>query len=146
MKRNDAGYALPLVLVVMTILCLLAIAVMGFSLDSYQSQQRSVAYMQAKYEAQGKLEILEGKLIKAPIDTVGKDLVESYGIAETIEDWTVVEPTKKWTFTVAVSGDLSDTEEVQIECDIQLEEKGGSLVLTYTRYAVETQPKGGQDG
>ena len=62
MKRNDAGYALPLVLVVMTILSLLAVTVMTFSLDSFQSQQASVARMQAKYEAQGRIERAIGKL------------------------------------------------------------------------------------
>ena len=146
MKRNDAGYALPLVLVVLTVLCLLAMAVMGFSLDSYQSQQRSVAYMQAKYEAQGKLEILEAKLTKALPNPVTEDLVKSYNLAEAIENWSIVTSQEEWTFSVTVAGDLNDEEEVLISCDILLKAESGKMTLTYTRYAVDTQPKGGQDG
>ena len=62
MKKHDEGYALPLVIVVMLILCLVAVSVMSFSLRNLQSQQASIEQMQEQYAAQGKLERLIGIL------------------------------------------------------------------------------------
>lgn len=67
MKRND-GYALPFVLVVMVVVCLIAVSVMSFSLRCLQSQQASIARMTDKYKAMGKLEIVISQLEQAKGD------------------------------------------------------------------------------
>jgi len=56
MKKHDEGYALVLVLVVMVVVCLVAVSIMTASVENLQAQQKSVARMQDKYEAQGKIE------------------------------------------------------------------------------------------
>ena len=55
MKRDD-GYALPFVLVVSVVMCLIAVTVMSFSLKNLQVQQDSIQRTQAKYDAAGKVE------------------------------------------------------------------------------------------
>ena len=61
LKQND-GYALPFVLVVSVVMCIIATTVMTFSLNNLQSQQRTVERMQAKYEAAGAIEEIVGAI------------------------------------------------------------------------------------
>lgn len=71
MKKNNAGYALPYVLVVMTVLCLVSVSIMSGTLRSLQTQQMTIQRMEDRYEAEGKLE----KLIAQLCDETGmKDL------------------------------------------------------------------------
>lgn len=56
MKKHNEGYALVLVLVVITVLCLVALAMMAGSLKNLQNQQLSIERMEAKYAAQGETE------------------------------------------------------------------------------------------
>ena len=56
MKKNNEGYALVLVLVVITVLCLVALAMTAASLKNLHNQQKSIERMQAKYDAQGEIE------------------------------------------------------------------------------------------
>lgn len=65
MNRND-GYALPFVLVVMVVVCLIAVSVMSFSLRCLQSQQASIESMAAKYEALGEIEKTIAQIENAP--------------------------------------------------------------------------------
>lgn len=78
MKKHNEGYALPFVLVVITVLCLIALAISSVSLRNMQSQQASIQRMQDKYEAQGKIEIviaqldnISGKVHVADLETLG---------------------------------------------------------------------------
>lgn len=64
-KKHDEGYALVFVLVVMTVLSLISISLMTAALKNLQSQKTSVAQMEAKYEAQGEVEILLGEILGA---------------------------------------------------------------------------------
>lgn len=66
MKKHDEGYALPFVIVVMLVLCLVAVSVMSFSLRNLQSQKASIEQMEAQYQAQGELE----KMIVELNDTI----------------------------------------------------------------------------
>ena len=67
MKRND-GYALPFVLVVMVVVCLIAVSVMSFSLRCLQSQQASIERMENKYAAMGGIETIVSQILnKQPI-------------------------------------------------------------------------------
>ena len=56
MKKRNGGYALPLVLVVMAVLCLIATAVLTNARQGLSSQRASIQRMQEKYAAQGAIE------------------------------------------------------------------------------------------
>lgn len=56
MRKYNEGYALPFVVVVMLVLCLVAVSILTFSLQNLQNQQTSIERMQDKYEAQGDVE------------------------------------------------------------------------------------------
>lgn len=62
MKKHNDGYALVLVLVVITVLCIVALSMMAASLRNLQNQQASIDRMQDKYEAQGEIEKVIGNL------------------------------------------------------------------------------------
>ena len=56
MKKHNEGYALPFVLVVLIVLCIIAVGIMDFSLRNLRSQQNTIQRMEAKYETAGKIE------------------------------------------------------------------------------------------
>ena len=56
MKKYNEGYALPFVLVVSVVMCIIATTVMTFSLNNLQSQQNTIERMQAKYDASSLVE------------------------------------------------------------------------------------------
>ena len=56
MKRHNEGYALPFVLVVLVVMCIIAVGIMDFSLRNLQSQKATIQRIEAKYEAAGKIE------------------------------------------------------------------------------------------
>lgn len=62
MKKHNEGYALPFVLVVMTVLCLAAASLLTMAENNLKIQQKSVARMQDKYEAAGAIEIVTAEL------------------------------------------------------------------------------------
>lgn len=56
MKKHDEGYALPFVLVVLVVLCIIAVAIMDTSLRNLESQKTTIQRMQEKYAAAAKIE------------------------------------------------------------------------------------------
>lgn len=82
MKKNNAGYALPYVLVVMTVLCLVSVSIMSGTLRSLQTQQMTIQRMEDRYEAEGKLE----KLIAQLCDETGMKDLEGDDEKKAIED------------------------------------------------------------
>lgn len=56
MKKHDEGYALPFVLVVMTVLIIIALGVMGYAQRNLEAQKNSIVRMQEKYVAAGPIE------------------------------------------------------------------------------------------
>lgn len=56
MKKHNEGYALPFVLVVLIVMCLIVVGIMDFSLRNLKSQQNTILRMEAKYEAAGEIE------------------------------------------------------------------------------------------
>ena len=62
MKHHDEGYALPFVLVVMVIICLVGISIMSSSLRNLQNQKASIKRMQDQYEVAGKIEKLMAEI------------------------------------------------------------------------------------
>ena len=62
MMKNNEGYALPFVLIVMVIICLVGISIMSSSLNNLQNQKASIERMQDQYEAAGKVERLSANI------------------------------------------------------------------------------------
>lgn len=60
--KNNEGYALPFVLIVMVIICLVGISIMSSSLNNLQNQKASIERMQDQYEAAGKVERLSANI------------------------------------------------------------------------------------
>lgn len=56
MKKHNEGYALPFVLVVLVVMCIISVGIMDFCLRNLQSQQNTIQRMEAKYEAAAKIE------------------------------------------------------------------------------------------
>ena len=79
MRKHNEGYALPMVLVVMVVICIIAISVMSFSLRGLQKQADAIESMQAKYEAQGELEKLTAKIYGNSVAQETDTLKLSYG-------------------------------------------------------------------
>lgn len=61
-KRNDEGFALAYVVVVIFVLCSIAIALMSSTLRTLQAQENMVQRMKDKYEAMGEIERLVAEL------------------------------------------------------------------------------------
>ncbi len=78
MMKNNEGYALPFVLIVMVIICLVGISIMSSSLNNLQNQQASIERMQDQYEAAGNIE----KLMAAIKENgcVSEEVINSYNI------------------------------------------------------------------
>ena len=66
-NRNDGGYSLALVLVVMAVLAVIATTLTTVVLRNIDSQAKYTDKMQAQYEAQGKLEKVLAELTKDQI-------------------------------------------------------------------------------
>ena len=56
MKKQNEGYALPFVLVVLVVLCITAVGIMDFSLRNLESQQANNQRMKEKYAAAAQIE------------------------------------------------------------------------------------------
>ena len=55
-KRNTEGYVLAYLLIVITVMGVIAATLMTSTLQVVQAQEKSLVYMQKKYEVQGELE------------------------------------------------------------------------------------------
>ena len=65
MKKHDEGYALILVLIVLTVLGLMASFMLSFSLQNVQTQQKYINRMQDQYAAAGEIEAIIGQMKSA---------------------------------------------------------------------------------
>lgn len=104
MKRND-GYALPFVLVVMVVVCLIAVSVMSFSLRCLQSQQASIESMVAKYEALGEVEKVIALLESAKTGPVEIEENEILTFTDTANTFIVASGDVGYTVTIAAAID-----------------------------------------
>lgn len=62
MKKHNEGYALPFVLVVMIVMCLVTTGLLDGSLRNLKSQKAMISRMQDQYAAQGAIEQVIGQL------------------------------------------------------------------------------------
>ena len=173
MKKHDEGYALALVLVVLTVLCIVALSMMSVSLSNVTRQQATLQRMQEKYDAQGEIEKvvarLENRLLSsnvtgiiniagADIDFLCRNLKAEYGddltLIEDVDGDGVNDPGKeKLTFTLTTT--ISDNR-TQISCTIRItgakiqwREQGPYYEITapaieYDIYSIEETSEGGE--
>lgn len=118
MKKHSEGYALPFVLVVMVVLCMVSVSILSFSLKNLQSQQASIDRIKAQYEAAGEIEKVIGTLENAKNSTITlNSIFDPAEITLTEEDISYdleVSPKKLTaTFTVA-------KKTVQITCVLEI--------------------------
>lgn len=66
MKKQDEGYVLALVLMVIVVLCLTSGGMLSIALRNVQTQQASVERMQEKYTAEGYFEVIAAQLTQDP--------------------------------------------------------------------------------
>lgn len=62
MRKNNDGYVLPFVLVVMIVLTIISTSLMTAALRNLQSQQKFTERMETKYAAEGEIEKIVAQL------------------------------------------------------------------------------------
>ena len=65
-KRNEEGFALVYVAIVIVILCTIATAIMSYNLRNLQAQEAMVQRMEDKYEAMGEIERVVAEIETIP--------------------------------------------------------------------------------
>ena len=68
MRKNNDGYVLPFVLVVMIVLCIISTSLMTAALMNLRIQQRFTEQMKDKYAAQGEIEKIVAILTRTVIE------------------------------------------------------------------------------
>ena len=155
MRKQNEGYVLPLVLVVMIIMSLIAVGVMSVSLRNLQTQKADIARMQDQYAVQGETEkmvaILNTEL--AAINTTVNDVdAIKLSVAQAIKDatgngdieitWVNLLEAYSCSFSISYKNETA-----QVNCTIVLEDvitkEDGQYQVnnsspTYTAYDVET--------
>ncbi len=123
MRKHNEGYALPFVLVVSVVMCLIAVTVMSFSLKNLQVQQASVQRTQAKYDAAGKIEEIVAATKTA--DSVVFDFNE--------DDLIIVPNTEGKTVQISAKGVSQNGEtEIWLNAEIELKDiTNGNFASTY---------------
>lgn len=79
MKKNNEGYVLAMVMVVIAVLAVVASTMLSVGLRNVQTQQIAVDRMQAKYEAEGEIQkvIAELALLKQEINAESKEQAQN---------------------------------------------------------------------
>lgn len=142
-KKHDEGYALVFVLVVMVVLSLIAISLMTAALKNLRSQQETVARMEAKYQAQGEMEIKVAEITKKVADYAENDAKKEHnselestqkelsGILDEYDlHWPDTQQSRSCTIELTTIGETENGLKVQVDCTIELvdviaEEKEG---------------------
>lgn len=62
MRKHNEGYTLAMVMVVIVVLCLVTVSVLTASMQNLKAQRTSLDRLNAKYQAQGQVETLIGRL------------------------------------------------------------------------------------
>lgn len=142
MRKNDDGYVLPFVLVVMIVLCIISASLMTASLRNLQMQQKFTARMVDKYEAQGEIEkavaqlkqdvVIEGNatdtLTPRELSEKLGETIEVTQEGDTIGEDTAIEAGRPFDFTVSLN---VSSEATTIACEL--------LILAQYESAQENQ-------
>ena len=116
MKKRNEGYALPFVLVVLIVMCLIVVGIMDFSLRNLKSQQNTILRMEAKYEAAGQIEQI--------IATLENNKSGSFQKSESL-----LFLVSGGTLKVAASGSTDNS--VWIIAELEPQEKKGQVTLAF---------------
>lgn len=85
--RNDGGYSLALVLVVMAVLATIVTVLLTVTIDNMKVQEKQVERMQDQYEAQGKLEKVLANLSQNQVVELQSANAQSAAIAQVIQQF-----------------------------------------------------------
>lgn len=143
MKKNNEGYVLVFVVVVMLVLALVATAVMTFSLHSLKSQQNSIQRTQDQYAAAGEIEKVVAQLENV---TELESLSDICGQTVTYKNLRVSQNNKELTVELTTAVENCS---VEITCKLKIEagkveENSGMCTLTnvssveYISYEITT--------
>ena len=150
-NRNDGGYSLALVLVVMAVLAVIATTLATVVLSNIESQHQYTEKMQDQYEAQGKLEKVLAELTKSQIIELDGSLSGANyrdaaihkaidTICQTVDDENITlmadsSPLKFWHLdsnNVEVEYDYTPpTTQVMFTYDFKLNANGEDVAVTY---------------
>ena len=126
MKKYNEGYALPFVLVVLVVMCIIAVGIMDFSLRNLQSQKATIQRMEAKYEAAGKIEE-----IVAAIQNGKSHVFDISGHLNFAEDET------QDTLRVIASCESSEDQNLWVIAELELSATDWPVAVTQTALKVE---------
>ena len=90
MRKNNDGYVLPFVLVVMIVLCIISTSLMTAALMNLRIQQRFTEQMVDKYEAQGEIEKIVAILTRTviePENLTPEAISAAFAASDAFEDW-----------------------------------------------------------
>lgn len=79
--RNDGGYSLALVLVVMAVLATIVTVLLTVTIDNMKVQEKQIERMQDQYEAQGKLEKVLAELSQNQVVQLSSELGTNFPAA-----------------------------------------------------------------
>lgn len=85
-NRNDGGYSLAMVLVIISVLAMIATALMTATINNMASQQNEAEKMQKQYEAQGKLEMVLSELSENQIVELTVNSTQQNALQKVIEN------------------------------------------------------------
>lgn len=134
MRKNNDGYVLPFVLVVMIVLCIISTSLMTAALRNLQMQQRFTERMVDKYAAQGEIEkavaqlqqeiVIEGESEELTAEEVAEALkstndciLEVIPVDKTAGEDETAEKEKSFDFTLSLR---SSSEATTIDCVVAL--------------------------
>lgn len=134
MKKHDEGYALALVLVVLTVICIVALSMMSVSLRNVTRQQVNLKHMEEKYAAQGEIEKVVARLEMQlhgydlmDVIPISKEMIEGFCAGTNVAlDGDLTYGDNKLTFTLKTNIPDSDT---QITCTIRIT---GKTIIEHT--------------
>lgn len=164
MKKNNEGYVLVFVVVVMLVLALVATAVMTFSLHSLKSQQNSIQRTQDQYAAGGEIEKVVALLKNSAGSVALANVTDAAQSGDTLSLTSTCNPeqgscvlsvkaekgSEQWQITefviTAACGTVQIVSKLDITASVTISEENGTKVYSisnatfnkYTSYQITT--------
>lgn len=133
LRKDNGGYALAYVLIVVLVLCAVAVSVCTAALKNYQAQERSIRQTQQLYQAEGEIERfvalaeeVSSLTESAECDSESEAKDKAKAAYETYLKSLVNPPTSGYTLTLD-SGDTGDS--VSSSCKFTLTYKNAAVCI-----------------
>ncbi len=133
LRKDNGGYALAYVLIVVLVLCAVAVSVCTAALKNYQAQERSIRQTQQLYQAEGEIERfvalaeeVSSLTDSAECDSESEAKDKAKAAYETYLKSLVNPPTSGYTLTLD-SGDTGDS--VSSSCKFTLTYKNAAVCI-----------------